>query len=238
MRHLSALFVAALALAACSTKPEAPPGVTGNMPLTPAQNTDGLFPNDAASNTLVYRAPDLDVTRYHGFLVLPTIVYQGTDTDWGDTTQEARQQIALDLTAAFRKVLRQHRRVVDRPGPGVVVLQLTLAGIAGTHPVASLTRLTPVGLGMTLVNSAAGMPAAFTGSITVAGKLTDGGTNAILGGFVSKVSPPAFDIRSAGGTMSTAELAVTKAADDFGTAIEKLVAQQPAPAAGKTKKRS
>ncbi|MDR3535325.1 MAG: DUF3313 domain-containing protein [Acetobacteraceae bacterium] len=228
MRPFCAFFVAALALAACSTKPEAPPSVTGQMPLTPAQNTDGLFPNDAGSNTLVYRSPTLDTARYHGFVVLPTIVYEGTDTDWGNATPEDRATVAKDLTAAFSKTLRQHRRVVAQPGPGIVVLQLTLAGMSSTHPVGSLVRLTPVGLGMTLVNSAAGLPAAFTGSITIAGKLTDGATGAVLGGFVSKVSPPAFDIRSSAGTMTTADLAVTKAADDFGRAIEKIVAQSGA----------
>ncbi len=228
MRPFCAFFVAALGLAACAAKPEAPPGVIGQLPLTPAQNTDGLFPNDAGSNTLVYRSPSLDVAQYHGFVVLPTVVYQGTDTDWGDATPADRATVASELTGAFARTLRQHRRVVAQPGPGIVVLQLTLAGMSSTHPVGSLVRLTPVGLGMTLVKSAAGLPAAFTGSITIAGTLTDGATGAVLGGFVSKVSPAAFDIRSSAGTMATADLAVTKAADDFGRAIEKVVAQSGA----------
>lgn len=225
MRLPIAVVIAAIALAGCSTKPEVPPSVTGQMPLKPAQNAGGLFPEDAGSNTLVYRAPDLDVSRYHGFVVLPAIVYDGPDADWGSATPDDRAKVAQELTAEFTRVLRQHRRVADKPGPGLVVLQLTLAGMTSTHPVASLTRLTPVGLGMTVVNSAAGLPAAFTGSITIAGKLTDGGSGAVLGGFASKVSPAAFDIRSSAGTMTTASLAASKAADEFGRAIDRLLTQ-------------
>jgi hypothetical protein len=80
---------------------------------------------------------------------------------------------------------------------------LILAGVSNTHPVASLTRLTPIGAGITVLKSAAGLPAAFVGSITGAGKLTDG-EGKVFGGFATKESPLAYDLRSSLGTTMTA----------------------------------
>lgn len=233
MRPSLTPLIALFALAACSHTPDAMPGVTGQMPLAPVQNADGLFANDVATNTLVYRAPDLDVSRYRGFIVLPTAIYDGSDAEWGDTSPQERAQLAQQLTAEFRRALGQRHRVVDRPGPGIVALQLTLAGIGKVRPVASLTRLTPVGLGMTVVNTAAGLPAAFTGSITLAGKLTDSATGAVLGGFLTKESPDAFDVRSTGGTMTSAGLSASKAAADFTRGIDRAMVRAKTKSTGK-----
>jgi hypothetical protein len=102
-----------------------------------------------------------------------------------------------------------------------VTLQLTLAGITSTRGVAATAlKLTPVGLGMTLAKSAADLPATFTGSITVSGKLTDSRTHAILAGFVSRESPTAIDPRTIAGTEETARLAATKGAEAFAAGID------------------
>lgn len=192
------------------------------MPLHPA-TADSAFGENG--NTLVYRADDVDFSRYRAIAVLPTVVYDGADAEWGGTSPQERADLARQVTADFSQALRANGHLASRSGPGVVNLQLTLAGISATHPVASLTRLTPVGLGLSLVKTAEGSAAAFTGSITLAGKLTDAKSGQVLGGFLTKESPNALDLRSAAGTMTTAGLAATKAADDFARAVDRVEAR-------------
>jgi hypothetical protein len=84
---------------------------------------------------------------------------------------------------------------------------------------ANALKLTPIGMGLTLLRTAADRPATFTGSITVAGRMTDSKTDMLLAGFVSKQSPTAIDPRTIGGTVETAMLASSKAADDFASAV-------------------
>lgn len=207
--------IAALALlAACSREPKTTAGLSQQMPLQPQQG-------DIAGNTLVYRAPDLDVRKYRGIYIAPAVVYDGADTEWGGTDMALRQRVAAKLTSEVQRVLREHgAQVLGAPAPGSVTLDLTLAGISATHGVAAnALKVTPIGFGLTLMKSAAGLPATFTGSITVAGKIIDSRTQEVLAGFVSKESPTALDPRTLGGTEDTAMLAATKAADDFAAAV-------------------
>ncbi len=213
-RHLLAV---AILLASCSTQPKTTAGLAGQVPLHPA--TDNPL-----GSPLVYRAPDIDMARYHGIHVAAATVYQGAEAEWGGTDAAQRQRVADALTEDFRRVLRERgRNVVAAPAAGIVTLQLQLAGITPTRGVvANALKLTPVGAGVTLLKSAAGLPASFTGSITVAGLLTDSTTAAVLGGFVATESPLALDPRSIGGTESTALIAAAKGAQDFADALDRL----------------
>jgi hypothetical protein len=213
MRRCIAL-AAMLLLAACSNAPKQTAGLSQEMPLQPQEG-------NLAGNTLVYRSPDLDPTKYHGFYIPAAKVYDGADGQWADTDMAARERIAAQLTTDFRKALgAKGVRVVPAPAPGVMTLQLTLVGVEGTHGVvANAIKLTPIGMGLTLLKTATDRPATFTGSITVAGRMTDSKTDLLLAGFVSKQSPTAIDPRTIGGTVDTAMLASSKAADDFANAV-------------------
>ncbi|HZQ00332.1 MAG TPA: DUF3313 domain-containing protein [Reyranella sp.] len=207
---------ALLLLAACNTRPATTAGLGKEVPL---QARAG----DVGGDTLVYRAPNVDARKYRGIYVAPADIYTGNDADWGGTDMATRQRVAAFLTGEFRRVLRAHgRMVLDAPTASSVTLQLTLAGITSTRGVAATAlKLTPVGLGITLAKSAADLPASFTGSITVSGKLLDSGTHAILAGFVSRESPTAIDPRTIGGTEETARLAATKGAESFADGLDK-----------------
>lgn len=208
------VFTACLLLAACSTQPKVTAGVGDEMALKPSGN-------DLTGGTLVYRAPDLDPRKYHGIFVPDAAVYDGADAEWGGTDVTTRQRVAAKLTEETRLRLKASgRRVLSAPDQRSVTLKLTLASIDATHGVAAnLIKLTPIGLGVTMAKSAAGLPASFTGSITVAGKLTESATDKPLAGFVTKLSPTALDPRTLGGTEATALLAAEKGADDFAEAV-------------------
>jgi hypothetical protein len=206
---------ALLLLAACNTKPQTTAGLGNEVQLQTASD-------DLAGKTLVYRAPNIDARKYRGIYIAPARVYDGKDADWGGTDIATRNRVAAFLTSEFRRVLRAHgRHVLNAPTASSVTLQLTLAGITSTRGVAATAlKLTPVGLGLTLAKSAADLPASFTGSITVSGKLTDSRTHAILAGFVSRESPTAIDPRTISGTEETARLAATKGAESFAAGLD------------------
>ncbi len=215
-RFLAIAFL--LALGACGTQPQTTAGLDRQMKLHPMEG-------DLAGNTLVYRAPGVDPSHYRGIYVPATTVYAGSDTEWGGTDVATRRRIADRLTGEFKRALHGRGRIVlDRPTDQSVTLQLTLGGVTSTHGVAAnALKLSPIGFGMTVAKSAAGLPAAFTGSITIAGELKESKTGKILGGFVSRESPTALDPRTLAGTEETALLAATKSADDFANGIERAM---------------
>jgi hypothetical protein len=222
MRHGPAV-VLCLLLAACASAPTAPNAIIGEMPSKPVAT-------DNSGGALVYRSPDLDPAKYHGIFIPAAKVYAGSDAEWGDTDVAARQRVADKLTAEFRRTLRQRgRHVLSAPAPRSVTLELTLGGISATYgAAANVIKLTPAGMAITLIKSAAGAPASFTGSIVIGGRLTDTETGAVLAGFVATVSPVALDPRTLGGTEDTAMLAATKGADDFAAAVDRSLAAAPA----------
>ncbi|WP_343712082.1 DUF3313 domain-containing protein [Inquilinus sp.] len=224
MRFLKgAAIAAAVTLAACAqTRPETTAGLSAEMPLAPSGSAGSPASQGLGGDTLVFRSPTLDVSKYRGFYIPAADVYQGPDADFGEIAPPDRQRLAQELTRDVAKALGRNRNVVPRPGPGIVTLQLSLAGVSNTRPILSLTRVTPVGLGITAIKSAEGMPAAFVGAVTVAGKFTDSATGQILGGFVTRQSPPAYDLRSSIGTMETAELALTHTASGLAKVIDTM----------------
>lgn len=220
MRYVP-LLATCLLLAACSSAPKTSAGLADQMQLKPAEN-------DLSGGTLTYRSPDADIHAYRGIHVLAAKIYDGTDAEWGAADPAMRQRIADKLTTEYQRALREHGRIVlAESAPGSVTLELTLAGVTSTNGVAAnAIKLTPVGMALTLAKSAAGLPASFTGSITVAGKLTDSRTGALVAGFVARDSPTAIDPRTVGGTEDTAMLAASKSAVSFADAVDRALKVQ------------
>ncbi|MBV8974048.1 MAG: DUF3313 family protein [Sinobacteraceae bacterium] len=116
------------------------------------------------------------------------------------------------------------RQTSTVPGPGVVRLHLTLAGVKESKPVAAtVLRLTPLGLGMSAPNTVAGHSSALVGSVTVAGELIDTGSGDPLAGFVATESPIALDVTSGLGTLRAAELGIERGADEFATDLDRAL---------------
>jgi len=103
--------------------------------------------------------------------------------------------------------------------PPSVARQLPLKWVQNTGGL--MPSRHPVGRGMAVANSAAGLPSAFTGSVTIARALTDGRTGAEPGGFASKVSSAALGSAAMGATMPPASLLATKAAGEFGRSFDR-----------------
>ncbi|MFO0997321.1 MAG: DUF3313 domain-containing protein [Alphaproteobacteria bacterium] len=209
-------LVLALSLAACqSTKPETSAGLTEKYPMSASAT---------APDTLVYRSPDIDIKKFtNGFYVAPVEVYSGTDAEFGDVSAADREKLAQFLRTEFIRELGTKYKIAGAPGPGVVELKLTLAGISETRPLLSAaTRLSPAGLVLAIGKSASGMPAAFTGSVTFGAVISDGGSGQTLGAFLTRVSPNALDLSSALGTLEAARIGITRGAEGFRAAVDRI----------------
>lgn len=216
LRSSVTVAAVALTLAACaSNKPETSAGLTEKYAMSPSA---------ASPDTLVYRSPDIDIKKFtSGFYVAPVEVYGGADAEFGDVSAADREKLAQFLRSEFIRELGTKYKIAQAPGPGVVELKLTLAGISETRPLLSAaTRLSPAGLALTLGKSAAGMPAAFTGSVTFGGVISDAGSGQTLGAFLTKVSPNALDLTSALGTQEAARIGITRGAEGFRAAVDRV----------------
>ncbi|MBI1209237.1 MAG: DUF3313 family protein [Azospirillum sp.] len=200
-----------LGLAACTTTNSEPTGgLDAKVPLSPGKEPD----------TVVYRKPNVDAAKYRGILVLPAQVYRGGDADFGDVSEKDKQALAAWLYAEFSRVLRKSNNVVMRPGPGIVSLQLSLIGVETSRPVLSTAlRFTPAGAAMTAGKSLLGMPASFTGSSSFSAEIKDSATGELLGAFVTKQSPPAYNLASGLGELEAARLGITEGAEAFAKAL-------------------
>ena len=181
-------------------------------------NVNGLIPitDTRMPDVRAYQAPSFDRSKYHGLYIEPTTIYTGPDADFGDTRPEDRQRIALKLNSEMQRVLSPDFHLVNAPGPGVVRLHLTLIGINQSHPVLSTAlRLTPVGLVMTAARGVRDKPAAFVGSINMAGVAYDSGTGQVLAAVQAIVSPSAVNLTSGLTPLRAAELSTTRAAEAF-----------------------
>jgi Protein of unknown function (DUF3313) len=195
-----------VALGGCASKPPEVIKTNGLVPITQTK-----LPNVRA-----YQAPDFDRSRYHGMLIEPATVYQGEDAEWGGTSPEDRARIAAKLTSEFKRVLGAQFNLVDKPGPGVVRIDLTLAGISESRPVLSTAlRLTPAGLVMSAARGVQSKGAAFVGSINVAGLSSDSQTNQVLAAAQAIIQPSAINLTSGITPLRAAELSTTVAAEDF-----------------------
>src|SRR5579862_6481018 len=168
----------ALIVIACATSstPNSTAGID-QVPLAPGKDP-GHF---------VYREPNLDPRHYNALLIDDTVVFSGPGTDFGKTSPEDRQRLAVLLTKSLNDELhKRNYRFATGPGPGVVRVHTSLIGITESKPAAAtLARLTPVGLGLTVLKGIENKPAAFTGSVTISGEITDSASGEVLGAFVA-----------------------------------------------------
>jgi hypothetical protein len=207
----------ALILIACvsSPTPKSAAGINDQLPLAPGKQP-GAF---------VYREPNIEPSRYKALLIDDTVVFSGPGTDFGKTSPQDQQRLALLLTTSLNDELRKRNyHLATGPGPGVARLHSSLIGITETRPAAAtLTRLNPIGLSLSALKSVQDKPAAFTGSVTISGEITDSASGEVLAAFVATESPLALDLTSGLGTLRASELGVQRGARDFADALDREV---------------
>jgi hypothetical protein len=175
--------------------------------------------------TLVYRAPNVDARRYTRFIVDPVDIYRGADAQFGDLSEQDKQQMAQFMRSEFVRILGN--RNASASGANVARLHLTLAGLENNVPgVATVAHVAPAGLVLNVINSATDRPGSFTGSTTIAGEVLDSESNRIIVSFVQKRYPDAMDIGATLSSRDAQRAAITEAAEGFRKRLDQIQASR------------
>jgi hypothetical protein len=210
MNLVRATLIAALLLGS-------PAAILAQAPSSLSSATQ-LSPDYGKADSWTYHNPSASLGQYQKFIVQPTTVYSNPAAQWGGTTPDQRQKFADYMTTALRDEVGTTYQIVDKPGPGVATLRLTLLGVEKTiGGVATVSRATPMGFALNGIQSLRGKKGSMTGSAQVALEVTDSSSGELLFAAVRKRSPDALDIES---TLST-EKTVEAVADDVAKAIRK-----------------
>jgi hypothetical protein len=179
-------------------------------------------PDPTLEGRLSYFRPDTDFHKYTKIIIDPVQIYGGTDTSWGGTSPEDRQTIANYMGRQFTQVLDRNFPH-GAPGPQTMRIRMTLVGVGENVPgAATASRLVPVGLVTNIVNSGAGNPGSFSGSVTYAIEVYDSASGQLLAAAVNKRFPDALNIVATLSTIDAAEAGIDDGATQLAKSIERL----------------
>lgn len=159
-----------------------------------------------------YINPRAVFPNYRNVIVDPTMVYNGPDAQFGDISPADRAKYAGIFTEALRREVGKSFPVPANVGAGTLRIRLTLLGVQKTMGgVATATRVTPLGFGLSAAKSLLGKGGTFTGSALFAVEAVDGKSGEVLLTAVRRRTPDPLDIPA---TLSTTET-VKAVARDF-----------------------
>lgn len=160
--------------------------------------------------------------RFRTVIVEPTAVYNGADAQFeGEISAADRAKFAAIITDALREELAKSFPAPATPQADTLRLKVTLLGAEKTKGgLATATRVTPIGFGLSAVKSALGKGGSLTGSVLVAVELYNAKTNELLLAAVRRRHPDALDVPATLGTEETVKAVAREFAD---TARKRLV---------------
>jgi len=165
-----------------------------------------------------YAQPVARFANYRTVIVLPTKVYQGPDAQFEGIEPADRAKYAAIITDELQKELAKSFPAPAKPQADTLRIQVTLLGGEKTRGgVATATRVTPIGLGLSAVKSALGKRGTMTGSVLYAVEAYDAQTNELLLAAVRRRTPDPLDVPA---TLSTTDT-IKAVARDFANSARK-----------------
>jgi uncharacterized protein DUF3313 len=217
-RSIPSIFaLAALSLVAvgcAKTTPNVPTAIPEAATMAPSQTVGGR---------MSWVRPDTDFSKYGNVMIAPVTIYGGTDTDWGDTSDAARTEIASYLQQSYTKSIAQSMRIVSHPAPNTLLLRMKLVGVESNVAVLStVSPIYPGGLVLNITKQASSSPGTFSGSVTYALMLYDSTSDTLLAAAVNRKYPEALNIGSTLSTVSAAKAGIDQGAAMVGKTIQLL----------------
>jgi hypothetical protein len=215
---VSALTMAVPALA--QTIDHAPVDLTSSPELTQ---------DKAGKEAWTYVKPGVDFRKYKSVIIEPAAVYDGPDAQFGDIAPADRVAYAQVMTSALQSEIG---RVYQQPATAradTLRVRMSLLGAKKTiGGVATATRITPIGFGLSAAKSLLGKKGTFTGSVLFAVEVYDARSGELLLSAVRRRTPDPLDIPATLSTMDT----VKAVARDFAvSARQRLEGMTGAPTA-------
>lgn len=181
----------------------------------------------AGSESWTYAQPRDVFTKYRTLIVDNTSVYNGPDAQFDGIDAADRAKFASIVTDQLRSELAK-----SFPNPASVQadtlrLKVTLLGAEKTKGgVATATRVTPMGFGLSALKSAMGKGGSFTGSVLFAVELYDARTNELLLAAVRRRHPDPLDVPATLGTEETVKAVAREFADGARKRLKDLTGVQ------------
>lgn len=208
MTYLSRMVLPAMVLmtavpVSAQTEDHAPVALPGSNLMTQ---------DKAGSESWTYAQPITRFQNYRTVIVMPTKVYSGPDAQFEGIDPADRAKYADIITQELQTEIAKSFPAPPKPQADTLRIQVTLLGGEKTKGgVATATRVTPIGLGLSAVKSALGKQGTFTGSVLYAVEAYDARSNELLLAAVRRRTPDPLDIPA---TLSTTDT-VKAVARDF-----------------------
>lgn len=177
----------------------------------------------ANTESWTYAQPTSVFTKYRTVIVDPTTVYQGPDAQFDGVDPADRQKYAVVITNELRQEIAKTFPAPARPQADTLRLRVTILGATKTKGgIATATRVTPVGFGLSALKSALGKGGTFTGSILYAVELYDARTNQLLLAAVRRRTPDPLDVPATISQTETVKAVAREFADGARKRLESL----------------
>jgi hypothetical protein len=146
-----------------------------------------LRPVPGQKKAMRYMAPGFKLGAYKKVMVEPVRVALAHDSNAYVFEPLEMHKLSGALKEAVETELRGVVMVVDRAGPGVLVVRAALTDVTTANVAkGTASKLTPVGLGLNLVKLSSGNGTVGVGSATIEAELIDGGTQRRVAAFMDK----------------------------------------------------
>lgn len=216
---LPAIVALAAMPAYAQTKDHAPVALKSSSKMT--QDKSG-------SENWTYVQPRSVFTKYRTVIVEPTAVYQGPDAQFDGIDSADRYKAASVITDELRQELAKSFPAPATAQADTLRLKVTILGATKTKGgIATATRVTPVGFGLSAIKSALGKPGTFTGSVLFAVELHDARTNELLLAAVRRRTPDPLDVPATISQDETVKAVAREFADGARKRLENLTGLNP-----------
>jgi hypothetical protein len=208
--YRTATLALCVALAACSTLQPVPySGVASSSQLRVNQrDTTGRMPYE-------YKA-DVNWAKYSAAIVDPVVIYNGADNQFEKISAEDKENLARYMQVEFTDKLSRRFRNSVAPGSETLRIRLTLTGAkTNTNVLNTVMHFDLLGGPYNAVQAVRGKEGMMSGSVSFAVEIYDSTTNALLGAYVAKQYPNAWNLPAGMGSMAAAEVGVQKGAEQL-----------------------
>jgi len=187
------------------------------------KSSQKMTQDKAGTESWTYAQPVSRFAKYRTVIVSPTKVYQGPDAEFEGIEPADRAKYAQMITDELRKEIAKSFPAPAKPQADTLRIQVTLLGGEKTKGgVATATRVTPIGLGLSAVKSALGKQGTMTGSLLYAVEAYDARTNELLLAAVRRRTPDPLDVPATLSTTDTVKAVAREFADGARKRLEVL----------------
>jgi len=187
------------------------------------KSSQKMTQDKAGTESWTYAQPVSRFAKYRTVIVSPTKVYQGPDAEFEGIEPADRAKYAQMITDELRKEIAKSFPAPAKPQADTLRIQVTLLGGEKTKGgVATATRVTPIGLGLSAVKSALGKQGTMTGSLLYAVEAYDARTNELLLAAVRRRTPDPLDVPATLSTTDTVKAVAGEFADGARKRLEVL----------------